>query len=506
MYCRSCGAQLQESARFCTRCGQRLTEPAQTAGMPVQPAAAAPVRRRGGRVWLIVLLAAALVLAAAVNGDDAADISPDSAAVGQSSGWDDSEADTQSGSGQTEQAGALQPGPVADAIDVAAAQAAAAGDLQALIYYAGAEMAFGEFGYSDSTTARRSFDGQAADYQLLSDYVQLLCSRYSFEAVGQPYYETIENTYFEFALRYTGEKAVGCAVPAYNSGSTGDLVISGKIRGDRLDGVCSWDSALTADDDGWRYGLAEPVTVHVGESIGAGLVRLADGSYQTDDGRLTAAVGQAMLLEDGAATVYSARYEIHIPHQRFSVYVEDAYSNVRQWFFIPSTESWPQGLIRTARFIQDGNWAVGSGVEDGLPGYNWTSAFVSCHGGSYVYPVRGMGGEMQALGLRLMAQDGDNLIFYSCAEYRTAPNRIEALIAVSTAVEPWEGDKPDPAQGVTNENGVTEYPCADCGRSGNCPGCGGKGTVKVNGVNEACEACRTHPRKCGRCGGKGWWS
>ena len=47
-----------------------------------------------------------------------------------------------------------------------------------------------------------------------------------------------------------------------------------------------------------------------GASAGAGLVRLADGSYQTSDGRLTAPVGTATVLRDGTEYNTTASFSI----------------------------------------------------------------------------------------------------------------------------------------------------------------------------------------------------
>ena len=60
------------------------------------------------------------------------------------------------------------------------------------------------------------------------------------------------------------------------------------------EGYIYYDRALTARDGGYRYGSASADTGFVGDSFAAGLYRLRDGSFATDDGALQAAPGQAV--------------------------------------------------------------------------------------------------------------------------------------------------------------------------------------------------------------------
>ncbi|MCD7806888.1 MAG: hypothetical protein LUH19_06050 [Lachnospiraceae bacterium] len=316
-----------------------------------------------------------------------------------------------------------------------------------LLFYATDELSFDT--KSDGEYTGRSFDGTASDYDVLFSYIELLCSEYNFELADDPYYEVKKSvTVFDFVLTYTGmEQMTGSGINGLFSGVSGDIMIYGTIERDTLEGFFYYDPALEMIDEGWRYGSSTGGNELVGTSAGAGLYRLADGSFQTTDGRLSAAVGEAMLITDGVEETQLARYVWDNDADCQEIFVENSLGTTLVKIRFPNTTTLASGQIYTEyRFMVDnsGDAVTRLGVYDKVPPLNWKNMFVCVHGDDYVAPIRGMIGEMTRLNIRVLYVEEDSVaVFYFCTRFKSSPNEVEGLIAVSIGEDSVVENQPD---------------------------------------------------------------
>ena len=187
---------------------------------------------------------------------------------------------------------------------------------------------------------------------------------------------------------------------------------------------------LEVCDTGARYDGSVVDVKPQGESAGAGLVRLSDGSYQTSDGRLTAAVGTAMVIRDGTAYNTAARYALDGSSQQ--IWVEGYYRN--EGLFIETPENYlVQGdLFRHYDLRRDNLNELDKGSLDGF-NYGGVVTFVAC-GDKWVNPSYN-DPYYDALTMRLMYYDkGGDAVFYVYARFKSGnePQEVEALCAVDT--------------------------------------------------------------------------
>ncbi len=280
-----------------------------------------------------------------------------------------------------------------------------------------------------------------SDLDLVKDYVELLCSKYSFEMAEESVY--LENNdeyrvYFEYVLKYTGEAHVSdTVVPGgTNSAAYGDIVIIGNAystnanRSDEnrvMSLEIRYAKWLTIVEDGYRYGSDECYGSYVGESFTAGLKLLADGSYQTTDGRLTAALGQAMFITDGVSKTHVSEFEwVHNASQK-RLTVKDKFGVPQMALYLPITMPVQSGDIFT---VADDMETVDVDTRKGLP--NFQTMFTLLHGQDYLLPKDGLAGTMSRFNIRLMYWNEDEAVavYYFCAQFTSQPKEIEGLVAV----------------------------------------------------------------------------
>lgn len=401
-----------------------------------------------------------------------------------------------------EEADASEPAAIllADALD-ASTLAKGSGDMMDFSLYAQDVLKMEELNVSKGRVGR-SFRGTG--YEVVSAYVDLLCSEYDFELVGEPYYLPGKKVFYDFVLRYTGDKnGVDQTVSGTYSHTEGNVMLYGIDYRSSSDGTFYYDDGLTVSDDGYRYGQPRVSTTKVGQSLGAGLYLLPDGSFQTGDGRLTTTLGKAAVLRDGTLNTYDAQYEIQTDHSRLRV-TASKNGAIHLCFYMPSSQDWTVGLFDTDKFIIDSDWAVKqAGVEDNFPQFKWKYMLSAIHGDDYVFPVRGFSGEMTDCSLRVMYLTEEVGVFYVCATFDSAPYTMEALIALPMDVEPTT------SQTGSSSSSSSSW-CIACSGSGKCSTCSGTGKVKeymagtTTWLSQTCTSCSpVGSGKCRTCRGTG---
>ncbi len=357
-------------------------------------------------------------------------------------------------------------GMLCSPIDLSSWQKENKSEIMDFAYYMADELGVGgDSGYS------RRFDWSEDKKYILEDYIELLCTEYDFEQVGQTY----DNSgFFDVVLRYTGEnQSPDQNLTGTFSNNAGDVVIWYSTKYGDIEGYILCDDGLAVGDDGYRHGKSEQVCTLSGDSAGAGL-GYYDGAFCTSDGRLATPVNRAVMLIDGKPTYYSAHYEISSSGDRFTVRVEDDYGNDIQVFYIPSLIGWRDGFTPASNFAIEADYVVNrGGVMESFPTYTWKTMFTTLHNYQYVVPSKGLAGEMSGLTFRVMFQTEKVIVFYTCATFRSSPSVTEALIAVNIDVE-FDGAATQSPSGAGDLFGKN---CSTCSGSGNCGQCGGSGKV-----------------------------
>lgn len=206
--------------------------------------------------------------------------------------------------------------------------------------------------------------------------------------------------------------------------------------------VCVWRAAdddefwvdispsLQFFDTGLRRGGGKVNQVISGPSAGAGLLRLSDGSYQTSDGRLTAAAGNAMVIRDGKTYTCDTRWEVEGEDER--LWVENYYRNEGFFFEVPKNSLMEGDVLQIPDLIRERYYVT---EKDKLDHYNYhTPFFALAHDGMWKGPQLN-DSTYEALTVRVMYyQEGGEAVYYVYAKLKNAqPAEVEALCVVNMA-------------------------------------------------------------------------
>ncbi len=282
----------------------------------------------------------------------------------------------------------------------------------------------------------RVYDAPFDSLTLLEAYVNVLCQNFAFELVCDPFYYDNERNgdgeriTFSYVLRYTGDAhRSDTPIVCEYTGQQGDVIVSGHSRGAEWDVMfcifyAKW---LKPVDDGSRYDAGAAGAAYYGESFGAGLNLLSDGSYATTDGRLSVAPGQAMFFTDGKAATYSAYMEWSEKRDQKRICVQDKFGVDQMAFALPLAQPAASGDTYNAG-IMDSNTA---GTSQTIP-TNYEPMFALLHNGQYVSARGTLSDGMTRFNARMMYWDEEleAAVLYFYAAFSAAPYEIEGLVAV----------------------------------------------------------------------------
>ena len=320
---------------------------------------------------------------------------------------------------------AAEPVTVVLPIDLSAQQELPSASLPDLHYWSGREI-----GYADEP----SLDGSKAQY------IEYGCKSAETKAVFLEYLEALQQNGYTLVEHYSkyGEswgflcdaagdsiRTVGqmftdtpCHFTVYNDGGIMRFIISKDMT------VC--DTGLRRD------GVSNDDLTPRGPSAGAGLLRMPDGSYQTSDGRLSAAVGTAMVLRDGVPYTTSAEYA----NDKITI---DGYYRNESIFFRATPDYLMEGDVLTQREMRQWRQFSKEKGEQDLYKYSTIADLSVANNGEWISPSYESlkYAQMDACTVRVMyLDDGGDAVYYFYARFFGGePKEIEALCAVSTADE-----------------------------------------------------------------------
>lgn len=439
-FCTNCGNPAGPDDRFCAYCGKPIpqTAPQATVPMPQESAAAktavtsaaktavsGPVNKKLiAGILAAVLLVGGVAIAAMSGGDG-----DDPSAV---SGTSSSSSSGQSTGNQQPSSPESSDGPVISAQPVTVAatanydswQEVPANALPDLHYWSGRTI-----GYADEPA-------KGTDCY----YYEYGCKSAETRAIFNEYLEALQANGFTLVNHYHkyGE-SWGLTCDAAPEAETVKMMYTDtpchvSIYND--DGIMTFYISLdlVVCDTGLRRDGTTADLRPQGTSVAAGLLRLPDGSYQTSDGRLTAAVGTAMVLRDGVSYTTEAEYTRGSSNDRLNI---DGYYRNESIFFRAKAGYLVEGDVLTQRELRQ--WKQYSKDKDGQNTYKYsTVADLSvAHDGEWESPTYSSTKYtvMDECSVRVMyMDDGGDAVFYIYARFFDGePKEIEALAVVSTA-------------------------------------------------------------------------
>lgn len=434
--CRRCGCTQERTDPICRNCGEDLmlfgefvqTGGSETGAAEIQSSASgsgtSKIRKPGKRLplrkiaWiaapvLAVVAAAGIFLALKSSADGKGPASqgttgtPPASAVTAPEPTDGS----QSGPGNT----------VAGEADLSGFNQLPANAVPDLYYWSNGQATYRD----EPSKSDKYYYNYKADEALIHDYIAILQNNgftlvdsYAFSYKGSSFYswgfccDAVPDAQM-IPLQY---EDTPCHISLYYADSKGKytMVVSPDLQ------VC---------DTGLRYDGSTVDLQPSGPSAAAGLVQLADGSYQTSDGRLTASLGTAMVLRDGVAYTTNASYKREKGKEVLRV--ENYYRNEGICFRVPEYAI-VQGDIFTQREIRRWRWNDCTSMDQ-VDGFNWGTKPVLAMpkdntwlGASYNESV------YEAQTARVMYYDnGGTAVFYIYSSFlKGEPKEVEALCVV----------------------------------------------------------------------------
>lgn len=493
-FCSHCGTPVSPEARFCSHCGQPLAQdpsaqttipmPQENDPVELYSPAAAKSPRRGGNKRLIAGLLAVVLLTggAALAGLLGKDDTPP--APGTSSGGTSAPVGSSANPSLPDTPDVpAQPVTVSAAADLSSYRDIPANALPDLHYWSGRFIGYADepskgsdryyYEYGCKTAETRAvfneyLEALQANGFTLADHYYYSYKGSSFESWGltcdaAPDAETI-------GMMYTDTP---CHVSIYNDDGIMTFYISPDLA------VC--DTGLRRD--GSMADLRPE-----GPSIAAGLLRLPDGSYQTSDGRLTAAVGTAMVLRDGVPYTTEAEYTSGNSNDRLNI---DGYYRNESIFFRAKAGYLVEGDVLTQREMRQWKQFSKEKADQNVYKYSTIGDLSVAHNGEWESPTYSSVkyAAMDVCSVRVMyMDDGGDAVFYIYARFfEGEPKEIEALAVVSTADD--EGAFAN-ATYISPGNTVTlNYPYREYGSNWHTFDWSiteGSGNIRIDAVGDTC--------------------
>ncbi|MBE5769724.1 MAG: hypothetical protein E7333_09145 [Clostridiales bacterium] len=240
-----------------------------------------------------------------------------------------------------------------------------------------------------------------------------------------------EHTYYNWKLKYVGMPRV----PGLGTTSSGEiyhLEIDG-FKGGKY--YFQYTTELEMKDLGLRIDGAESGIDQYGESAAAGLYQLADGSFQTTDGRLKAAVGSAMVIRDGRTTEAQASCVSNGRNEW--LYVTGYHRNEDFYYAVPVNYAMQGDMYTLNELVNDSDLFIdehstADSIMNGVFAPGRDPYFLLTFDGNRSNPRISAHDRFECVLVRTMYyQKNDVAVYYVYARLnRTEPSEIEALCAV----------------------------------------------------------------------------
>lgn len=281
-----------------------------------------------------------------------------------------------------------------------------------------------------------NFTGEAKDKTVLETYVNTLCSgSYNLKLVRT--YNQINSaaTQFSWGLDYTGTGNVTEKMDVTYTDVSCNVCVFGSVSQNVLRAAVWIPQEMAPMDLGLRYGATAQSSALAGPSASAGLYQLADGSFQTTDGRLSAVVGKAAVRRDGTSYITGASFHRDTRLGREELSLGNYYQNETLFFSTEADRTKSGDLYTLADLARSESWLNQSvnplkSAAD-FSNYTWTRFFGAGHDNDFITPLTSVYNEFKELTVRVMYYSPNQAaVYYIYAEFTSGPYAVEALCAV----------------------------------------------------------------------------
>lgn len=303
--------------------------------------------------------------------------------------------------------------------------------IQDIVPYCGGRLSYKTLSTSNDHHVR-NVSGSAADRSIIDAYVDLLLESNPYLKLVDKYDKTYRNgnTFFSYAINYTGSEYVGGKVEQTYTDNMCNIMIYGSIENGSMTCAIWTPRQMELLDLGKRYRGGDADVAIGGKSALCGLYQTADGAYETSDGRLRTRLGEAMVLRDGDTYTTAAAFEREGNRER--LWMRNFYRNETLHFSAPAYSLMQDDLLRLADVRVENSW-IRDGRMNGESdfSYPWTGPFLGInHGGDWMTVGNTEGCEFKDATIRVMYMDEDVAVYYLYAAFKTRPYEVEALCAV----------------------------------------------------------------------------
>ncbi len=268
-----------------------------------------------------------------------------------------------------------------------------------------------------------NFTGSMADKEIVDEYIDMLCSDMNLKLVDTYDFEYKGEGSFSYGLDYTGTgRVTESREMQFKDDVECDVCVWGLFERDKLKLRIGLPDSMELVDLGYRYGGKNEDINPAGASASAGLYKLSDGSFATTDGRLTAQLGEAMIIRDGETIFSDAEYTVEKDKKEY-LDISSFYRSESICFQV----SYNKNMTGDLYTIEDLRRDYNSGKPSN---YTYALAFAVNRDDEWTYPLY-KNSDYKDLTVRVMYYEKNvEAVFYIYAEFTSSPYEIEALCAV----------------------------------------------------------------------------
>ena len=343
----------------------------------------------------------------------------------------------------------------------------------------------------DGLTQSIDFSGNAVGVAVVEEYVETICNGgYNLKLVDkhvESYKKTVTASggdFVSWVIDYTGTGPVTYTRKAMFTSKESNVNVYYTLQDGKLSGDITIPTEMEFVDLGLRQGGKTESAGIAGPSAMAGLYQMPDGSYQTSDGRLTAALGQADVRRGGVAYTGKTSSKLSSGDGQQTFKIEGFYRDESVSIVVPANR------------LLEGDLVTGHDQRNGNASYL-----------SYEFHLADSYLTWEDFTLRVLRLNDTEAVFYLYADLEKEPGSIEALFAIDLTQTEQKASSGSSSGSSVVDTGTTRM-CPTCHGDGEveCTFCGGEGRLRKNYTKEQgwdyefCSTCMGHGMvKCRKC-------